>query len=180
MLNKFLLLKRVFVDVITKYSLSTWQYALVIVLYIGYLCLVMFGGLRKKKIKAVKYLIMSLLMVYGVIDLFDGFSGTASIINFALMTAIALFKGVFMGKRKIVECGDGKYTIRHDKTYIIWWVIFFVLKMIFTKVVKGIFIGEVAIWQTVYYLTLYYIVRTITVFVVNPEIRMKNRSNKRS
>ncbi len=165
-------------DIITKYSLSNWQYALIILSYVGYLCCVMFGGLRKKKIKTAKYIILSLLMIYGVIDLFDGFSGKASIINFALMTAIALFKGVFMGKRKIVECEDDKYTIRHDKIYIIWWGIFFVAKMILTKLTKGVFDGETELWQTVYYLTLYYIIRTITVYIENPQICKHHKSKK--
>ena len=48
-------------------NLNAWQMIAAGVLYIAYLCWVMFGGMRKKKIKPVVYIVMTILMFYGLL-----------------------------------------------------------------------------------------------------------------
>ncbi len=49
-------------------NLNAWQMIAAGVLYIAYLCWVMFGGMRKKKIKPVVYIVMTILMFYGLLE----------------------------------------------------------------------------------------------------------------
>lgn len=162
-------------DIISSYSLSPWEYALAIFLYAAYLCFVMFGGLKKRRVKPIKYAILAALMLYGVIELFDGYHGDASWVNFIFVTLLAVGKGIFMGKKKMVEYIDGKYYIHHDKKYIIWWAILFVAKLIVSNIFKTVFEGDVTLWQTVYYLALYYVARTVAVYAFNPCLYRKQR-----
>lgn len=54
------------------FDLKNWQLILIALLYIAYLCWVMFGGMKRKKIKLRLYIVMTLLMFYGFIKEFNG------------------------------------------------------------------------------------------------------------
>lgn len=159
----------------SEYALESWQTMLLTMAYMGYLCFVMFGGLRRRKVKAPQYIVMSILMIYGVIRLFDGFYGTAAVINLALITGIALVKGIYLGHKKIVECVEGVYYMRHEKTYIVIWLMFFLGKFVMTGGLKFVTGEEIPVWHMVYYLCLYYMIRTITVFVTHPQLAEQQR-----
>ena len=155
-------------------NLKTWQLVLIAVIYILYLCFVMFGGLRKRKVKAVKYAAMSCLLIYAVIKLFDGFYGSTAIINLLVITVIAFIKGIYLGHKKIIENVDNVFYIRHSKSYILWWLLFFTIKNIITYSLKFVTKAEIPVWHSVYYLALFYMIRSVTIFIVNPQLRNKN------
>lgn len=68
--------------------LESWQTVLLAVVYIAYLCWVMFGGLRKRKIKLRVYVIMTLLMIYGVVSEFDGIHTLPEVANICIVLAV--------------------------------------------------------------------------------------------
>lgn len=162
-------------------NFELWQTALLVVLYVAYLSWVMFGGLRKRKIKLKTYIIMTLLMIYGVIHEFTGISCYAEAINIGIILAIGFIKGIVLGKRKIIEKVDGCWYMYHDKKYIVIWIAFFVLKIILTQILKTVTAVKYPMWHMILYFAFYYPWRTINVFLNNKEMKndilvLKNKS----
>ncbi len=157
----------------TALSLKSWQLALVAILYIAYLCWVMFGGMRRKKIKLTIYIIMTLLMFYGLVKEYNGIHSTIAIINILIVLLIGFVKGIYLGRRKIVEKIDEVWYMHHDGKYIIAWVIFFAVKLICTSVLKMVSGVEIPLWHMILYFCFYYPWRTINVFIANPDMRQE-------
>lgn len=153
------------------FALEKWQLVLVAILYVLYLCWVMFGGMKRKKIKPVVYIGMTLLMLYGLVKEFDGIGGTAAIINIFIVLLIGFIKGIYLGRKKIVEKIDETWYMHHDGAYIIAWILFFVIKLVLTMVLKIVSGAEIPLWHMILYFCFYYPWRTINVFIANPEMR---------
>lgn len=151
--------------------LKTWQLALVAIAYIVYLCLVLLGGMRKKKIKLIVYVAMTLLMIYGLIRECNGIGSTAELINISVILLIGLIKGIYLGRQKIVEKADGVWYMYHNKKYIVAWVVFFILKLAFTQILKTVSGANIPLWHMILYFCFYYPWRTVNVFIANPEMR---------
>lgn len=160
-------------------QLEMWQSVLLGVAYIGYLCFVMFGGLRKRKIKISVYIIMTALMIYGVIHEFTGINSVAEVINICMILTVGLIKGIVLGKQKITEKSDGTWYIYHNKKYIILWVSFFAVKIILTQILKLATDSEIPMWHMILYFSFYYPWRTFNVFYNNPEMRKEVLSKHR-
>lgn len=152
-------------------ALTSWQTVLLAVLYIGYLCWVMFGGLRRRRIKVGVYVIMTLLMVYGVVREFSGLRTVAEMVNVCIVLAVGFAKGIVLGKRKVVEKVDGKWYMRHDKKYINLWVAFFAVKILLTQLLTFITQAEFPLWHMILYFCFYYPWRTVNVFYRHPTMR---------
>lgn len=151
--------------------LESWQTLVLITVYIAYLCWVMFGGLRRRKIKPTVYVVMTLLMIYGVVHEFTDVSSTAEAVNICIVLSVGAIKGIVLGKRKIVEKADGVWYMHHDKAYILLWVTFFAVKLLLTQVLGVIANTQFPMWHMILYFCFYYPWRTVNVFRNNPEMR---------
>lgn len=114
-------------------NLELWQLLLVGILYTAYLCWVMFGGMKKRKIKLRMYLIMTALMIYGVAVEYNGIHSTAEILNICGVLLIGLVKGIYLGRLKNVEKIDQDWYISHSGKYIVIWVAFLSLSLLLHK-----------------------------------------------
>lgn len=152
-------------------NLEIWQLVLAGLAYVAYLCFVMFGGMKSKKIKLPMYVVMTALLIYGMIKQFNGIHSVAEVINICGILAIGLIKGIYLGRKKIVEKVDGSWYIHHDGKYVAAWVLFFVFKLIFTQVLSAVSGVEIPLWHMILYFTFYYPWRTANIFIHNPDMR---------
>ncbi len=109
-------------------------------------------------------------MIYGLIQEYQPPASAILITNIVLILVIDFFKGIVLGRRKIVEKMDGTWTTRHDRQYIILWL-FFGVKLVGTEVLRWITNVEIPIWHTILYFSFYYPWRTFNVFQANPQMR---------
>lgn len=151
--------------------LEDWQMVLAVVLYTAYLCWVMFGGMKKKRIKPKLYAAMTLLMLYGLAKEFDGIDSAAAVIDIGIVLLVGFIKGIYLGRRKLVEKIDGTWYMRHNGRYIVAWVLFFAVKIACTAAVKAISGAQMPLWHMILYFCFYYPWRTANVFIANPEMR---------
>lgn len=154
-----------------NFTLNTWQTVLIGILYAGYLCWVMFGGLRKRRVKPWMYLIMTILMVYGVIHEYTGIHTGAEIADISIILGIGLIKGVVLGRMKVVEKIDDVWYMHHTGKYIVLWVIFFGIKLLATRLLSYYSGVTMPWWHLILYFAFYYPWRTTNVFIHNPEMR---------
>lgn len=157
--------------------LQTWQSIVLAILYVGYLCWVMFGGMRRRKVKPLMYIIMTALMILGVVQGYTGVHGWPEVVNIAVILAIGLIKGIILGRRKIVEKIDGVWYMHHDGKYIIIWVAFFALKVVSTTVLQVTTGSHFPAWHMILYFCFYYPWRTVNVFIHNPQMRKEVLGN---
>ncbi len=152
-------------------SLQNWMMILLGILYIGYLCWVMFGGMCRKKIKPLVYVIMTVLILWGVISQFNGVHSKAEVINICMILLIGLVKGIWLGRKKVVEKIDGVWYLHHTWSYILIWVIFFAVKTVLSRILTYTTGVSMPLWHMILYFAFYYPWRTINVFIANPEMR---------
>lgn len=157
----------------TTFGLNDGQLILVTIFYIAYLCWVMFGGLKKKKIKLKVYIIMTLLMIYGLIKEYNGIHSSITVIDIIFVLLIGFIKGIYLGRRKIVERIDGIWYIHHNGNYIVAWILFFAAKLAFTKILTIVSGMEMPLWHMILYFCFYYPWRTANIFIANPEMRQE-------
>ncbi len=150
---------------------NRWLPVLAGVLYIVYLAWVLWGGMKKKKIKPVLYIGLTVLMIYGLIQAYQPPASAVLIINMLLILVIGFFKGIVLGRKKIVEKANGTWTIRHDWQYIALWLLFFGAKLAGTGILRWITNVEMPMWHIVLYFSFYYPWRTFNVFRSNPQMR---------
>lgn len=93
------------------------------------------------------------------------------IIDICLILLIGFIKGIYLGKRKVVEYIDDRWYMRHDKKYILVWVLFFAVKLLIAQILKLITGLAVPFWHMILYFCFYYPWRTINVFITNPDMR---------
>lgn len=153
------------------FHLKTWQLVLLAIVYITYLCWALLGGMKKKKVKPIVYIAMTLLMIYGLIKECNGIGGMAELINIPAILIIGFMKGIYLGHKKIVEKTDGVWYIHHDKKYIAAWFAFFIIKLAFTQILKTISGADIPLWHMILYFCFYYPWRTINIFIANPKMR---------
>lgn len=151
-----------------RLQLSLWQMVLLAVLYIGYLCWVMFGGLKRRRVKVGVYIIMTLLMIYGAIHEFTGIHTVAEVCNIGIVLAVGFVKGIVLGKQKIAEKIEGTWYICHDGKYICLWVVFFAVKILLTRLLTRIADVQFPLWHMILYFCFYYPWRTVNVFCHHP------------
>lgn len=151
--------------------LTVWQTAVLALLYIAYLGWVLFGGMRRRKIKPVVYIVMTALMLYGVIREFTGVHTAAELIDLILVLAVGFFKGIVLGRRKFVEKIDGIWYMHHDGKYILLWLAFFGVKLLLTQLLKLTTGAQFPLWHMIVYFCFYYPWRTIQVFLRHPDMR---------
>lgn len=151
-------------------QLKTWQTIVLGIVYVGYLCWVMFGGMKKRKIKIRVYIIMTLLMIYGIISEFNGIHSIAEIINISIVLSVGFIKGIILGRHKIVEKSDHIWYMRHNLKYVGIWVLFFCIKTILSHILKICANTTFPMWHMILYFTFYYPWRTINVFLHNPQM----------
>lgn len=84
-----------------EFNLKTWQLVLVAIVYITYLCWVLLGGMKQKKIKPIVYIAMTLLMIDGLIKECNGIGGIAELINILAILLIGFIKGIYLGHKKL-------------------------------------------------------------------------------
>lgn len=152
-------------------EVPTGQAGILLIIYIAYLCWVMFGGLKPRKIKPRMYLIMTLLMLYGIVQAYDGIPSTAALIDIAVLLSIGFVKGICLGKRKIVEKTDAIWYMHHTYHYIVLWILFFAGKVILTQYIEFISGETMPLWHILLYFSFYYPWRIINVFIRNPQMR---------
>lgn len=152
-------------------NLEKGQIIVLAIIYIAYLCWVMFGGMRKKKVNLRMYVIMTVLLIYGLVKEYTGVHSTAEIINIVGILFIGFIKGIYLGHKKIVEKENDVWYIHHDGKYILIWIAFFALKVIFTQGLKMGMQAEIPLWHMILYISFYYPWRTINIFWANPNMR---------
>lgn len=157
----------------TAFDLKNWQLILTTLLYIAYLCWVMFGGMKRKKIKLTLYIVMTVLMFYGLIKEYNGIQSIAAAVNIIIVLFIGFVKGIYLGHRKIVEKIDGIWYLHHNGKYIVAWILFFTVKLICTSVLKIVSGTEIPLWHMILYFCFYYPWRTANVFIANPEMKQE-------
>ncbi len=155
----------------SELSLSTWQLALAGILYAAYLAWVMFGGMKRKRVKLRVYVIMTALMIYGTVKEFTGIGSRVEVYNIILILLIGLIKGVILGRKKIAEKIDHVWYIHHDWKYIVIWICFYALKSILSYVLKTAYDTSFPTWHMILYFAFYYPWRTFNIFWNNPEMR---------
>lgn len=160
-------------------NLEWWQMIIAALLYLGYLAWVMFGGIKPKKVKPAVYTIMTALMIYGVITQFSAIHTLAEILNISFILLIGFIKGIYLGRKKIVEKNDGTWYVHHNGKYIIAWVIFFAIKLVITQILKMVLSADIPFWHTILYFSFYYPWRTINIFIANPDMRREVLSRKK-
>lgn len=160
-------------------QLALWQSIVLCVLYLSYLAWVMFGGLKKRKVKLTTSVLITLLMIYGVIHEFTGIGSIADYLNIFIVISVAFVKGIVLGKRKRLEKSGENWYMYHDGKYIVLWVIFFVLKTVLTNVLKHFANVQFPLWHTILYFFFYYPWRTANVFYSNPKMRKELLSFRR-
>lgn len=160
-------------------QLSSWQAMILTILYIGYLCWVMFGGLRKRRVKPAVSGIMTALLLYGVVNTFTGIHTIAEILDLGIVLMIGFIKGIVLGRRKVVEKIDGTWYMRHDGRYILLWVAFFAGKVLLTQVLQLVTHTQFPMWHMILYFCFYYPWRTIHVFQHHPEMRKETLARHR-
>lgn len=141
------------------------------IVYAAYLAWVMFGGLRRRRIKLRVYIIMTLLMIYGAAHEFTGIHTAAELANIMIVLSVGFVKGIVLGKRKLTECVGGTWYMRHDGKYIILWAAFFGLKLLLTQALTIATGSQFPMWHMILYFCFYYPWRTVNVFRNNPEMR---------
>lgn len=161
----------------TAFDLKNWQLLLIAQLYIAYLCWVMFGGMKRRKIKLTLYIVMTLLMLYGLIKEYNGIQSRMAVVNIIIVLFIGFVKGIYLGRRKIVEKIDGVWYMHHNRKYIVAWILFFAIKLICTCVLKAISGTEIPLWHMILYFCFYYPWRTVNVFIANPKMRQELLEN---
>lgn len=159
------------------YDLKNWQLILIALLYIAYLCWIMFSGMKRKKIKLRLYIVMTLLMVYGLIKKFDGIQSMTAVVNIIIVLFIGFVKGIYLGRQKIIEKIDGIWYMHHNGKYIVAWVLFFAVKLVCTSILKMVSGAEIPLWHMILYFCFYYPWRTVNVFIANPEMRQEILEN---
>ena len=70
-----------------------------------------------------------------------------------------------------MEYIDDRWYMRHDKKYILVWVLFFAVKLLITQILKLITGSAMPFWHMILYFCFYYPWRTINVFIANPDMR---------
>ncbi|MDO4554089.1 MAG: hypothetical protein Q4B70_02950 [Lachnospiraceae bacterium] len=154
-----------------NYNFEIWQMILLGIIYISYLCWVMFGGMRRKKIKLLVYVLMTVLMIWGLVKEYNGIHSTAEVIDICIILSIGFVKGIYLGRRKIVEQVDGAWYMHHDGRYIIVWFLFFAVKIVAGQILKQVTGVDIPLWHIILYFAFYYPWRTVNVFIANPEMR---------
>lgn len=139
------------------------------VLYIAYLCFVMFGGMRKKKASLRRFIPMIVLLVWALTQTYAAPTSTADLLDVALVGAVALVKGLYLGRKKHVEQIDGTYYIWHDTSYIAAWGVFFVGKLLLTQGLSHVTGAEFPLWHMVFYFCLYFSLRSAVIVRLHPE-----------
>ncbi len=102
---------------------------------------------------------------------YDGIHSAIEVIDICLILLIGFVKGIYLGKRKIVEYIDDRWYMRHDKKYILVWVLFFAVKLLIAQILKLVTGSAMPFWHMILYLCFYYPWRTINVFIANPDMR---------
>lgn len=149
---------------------SNVQSLLVLVAYVAYLAFIMIRGLQPRKPSLLNFVVIPVLMVYSVVQLYDGFGSGASIIELCIITVYAIGKGIFLGNRKIIQVNDGVATYSHDGGYIAIWTVLFAIKILFS-VLFGMLTGAtIPVWHTLMYFATYYISRTLTLIFREPKL----------
>lgn len=148
-------------------------------LYIGYLCLVMFGGMRKKEAKLRRFAFMIILLFWALTQTYNGIHSAAEIADLILILAIAVVKAIYLGHKKHVEKIDGVHYIWHDFSYVTVWFIFFVGKLLATGGLKYATGAAIPLWHMVFYFCVYFTLRSAVVVFLHPEAFLGKKAKKK-
>lgn len=153
----------------TNLSLPFYQLIVGAVIYICYLGFVMFGGLRKKKIKPIHFILMVIILFWALTKTYSGLGSFWSNIDLIVVLIIAVAKGITLGNKKQVKMINDDYYIWHEKEYILLWSAFFIGKILFTLILSILFKVNIPIWHMVAYFFVYFTVRTLIIIKLYPE-----------
>ncbi|NMM93186.1 hypothetical protein [Bifidobacterium oedipodis] len=156
-------------------NLPLFQLLIALVLYLAYLAYVMLGGMRKRKAGLRRFIIMIVVLFWGLTQAYDGVHTEAEILDLALITAIALVKAWYLGHKKMVEQIDGVYYIWHDMSYVRAWFMFFVGKIILTAAVGYCTHITMPIWHIVFYFCVYFTLRSAIIVYLHPQAFLRSR-----
>lgn len=145
-------------------QVQPWQAILALAAYIGYLFLVLGGGRKSRPVTIMKLLSVPLVMGIATVAAFDGMTGLTSWVMLAIAVAIAIIQGILLGNTKILEEIDGKWCVRHDRTYLVIWFAFYGLKVVLTALVVMLWRGEFHLWFGVFYFFVFSSLRSAIVF----------------
>ncbi|NLZ47589.1 MAG: hypothetical protein GX895_02170 [Clostridiales bacterium] len=154
----------------SKFDFKTLLTIVLTGLYIVYLCWVLIGGLRNRRIRLKMYLIITLLMIFEVLKNYNGIHSYAEVINVCIILVIAITKGVILGRKKVVEKVDDIWYMHHDRKYIAIWLLF-VIKLGTTQLLRLATKVNIPTWNMFLYFCIYYPWRTINIFIANSEMR---------
>lgn len=141
-----------------------WQTALVVVVYIAYLFCVLHGGMKNRPITARRLLLVPLVMGIATVAAYDGMGGPTSWTILAIAVAIAVVQGTLLGRSKIVKKINGVWCVRHDKTYLVIWFVFYGIKIALTALVVVLWGGEFHLWLGVFYFFVFSSLRSAIVY----------------
>lgn len=154
---------------LAQYSLAAWQMALIGFLYVGYLCWVMFGGMRKKEAKLRRFVFMIVLLFWALLKTYDGIHSDVELVNLAMIIVIAVVKALYLGRKKHVEKIDGIDYIWHDLSYVAVWFVFFAGKMLLTGGLKYLTEAVIPMWHMVFYFCIYFTLRSVVIVYLHPQ-----------
>ncbi|WP_334333348.1 MULTISPECIES: hypothetical protein [unclassified Companilactobacillus] len=154
---------------IASLSLPIYQLIVGVIIYVCYLGFVMFGGLRKKRIKPIHFILMIIILFWALTKTYSGLGSFWNNVDLIVVLIIAVVKGITLGNKKQVKMIDNSYYIWHEKEYIILWSAFFVGKVLFTLVLGTVFNLNIPIWHMIAYFFVYFTVRTLIIVRLYPE-----------
>lgn len=157
----------------SQLSLPTYQLIFIYILYIAYLCLVMFGGMRKKQAKLRRFIFMIILLFWALTETYDGIKSLIEIIDLIIIIVISIIKGLYLGHKKHIEKIDNTYYIWHDFSYVTIWFLFFVGKIFITSCLKYFTGATIPLWHMVFYFCIYFTLRSIVVVYLHPKAFQK-------
>ena len=83
---------------------------------------------------------------------------------------MAAAKGLYLAKITIVERDEGGLYTYHDKHYVIVWVVVFLVKVVFSRAISIIFHEPIVMWNTIWYVAVYYIFKLIGLYGFHREM----------
>ena len=158
----------------TEYDLHHLVY---IILYLAYLIFVMLKGLKPRKPSYFTFFFMPLLMGYSVWKFYNGFESGIYIIELLVIGTYAILKGVYLGHKKIIENINGVYIYHHNWKYIQIWLLLFIFKFIIMFAFELTANLSIPIWHTLIYLLIFYVIRTITMVRLHPQLLFSLKFN---
>ena len=142
------------------------------VVWLGYIAYTLVRGLKAGKYSPWSTLFMIVFSLWGVSEeyRFGPINSTVDLVNIIVVTIIAALKGLYLGKITIVEKIGERWYTHHTYRYIVIWIVTFLVKITFSRVLSIVFNETIPMWNMIWYVAIYYVFKLIGLYGFHREM----------